>query len=720
MPGSFPGEGADNPYATSSIDPRVDSTTRTAPTTSGVGSGVGSGIGSGVGSGVDTQRETTSSFPTSQTEFAAPSGPPPSQSATQSRLDEPSGFAAGQSTGGSRFNESQGLASSQNLGQYRLDESQGYTSGQSLGQSRLGEPQGFTSGQTIGQSRLDEPQGIVGDRSTAQSGMDSQTSAIEGSTFHDRVTGGGLSDEGSRVAGTTGTVGTGSYDTGPTSSTTTTGAEDPNNRSGGRGKMGAILGAVGLGGAAAGGKEAYDKHEARDTSAVADTSSGYTGPPAHHRKESIPTTAYPSGSFEGGRAQNAPVGGTQPRFEQISESSSGAPGHDSAVSGTGLAHQSEPYSTSRAAEYATPVAAAVGGGALGSELGHQSGHQTRTPQEVEERARQDSWRAQAAGASSGGPQAYDSRGHEQARSAAGISAPLGHDSARDTQTSNIGSEPHRSEHGTGAVAGTTAAVAGVGAGAYALGEHEKHGATTGTTTGGYTAGDNLTSATDSTTHRDSTGMTGLAAADAADKEKYDHHHNKLQKSKKGKPGLFRRIFKSRKNKDTGADEDYSSEEEHLEDDKKSHGSGIAGGTALGAAGLGTAGASSSGTRDADETVGSRSGIRHDEMSTSMPTTGGTVADLPEDTTGTHGLSSTSAIGPDSSNYGATESYGALETEGGLSGQRAAAPAHDTTTAGTTGTAPPAPPLVSAPALVLAHPARRARWAPPVPGLATRM
>lgn len=96
------------------------------------------------------------------------------------------------------------------------------------------------------------------------------------------------------------------------------------------GMVGSVLGALGL------------KHEAdKDSSAVDSTPSATTGvgshnrasqsgpPPEHHRKESIPTTAYPSGNLDSVRPIAGPTG------QDPTQGSSGNYGRDAAIVGGG-------------------------------------------------------------------------------------------------------------------------------------------------------------------------------------------------------------------------------------------------------------------------------------------------------------------------------------------------------------------------------------------------
>ncbi|KIX93210.1 uncharacterized protein Z520_11064 [Fonsecaea multimorphosa CBS 102226] len=103
------------------------------------------------------------------------------------------------------------------------------------------------------------------------------------------------------------------------------------------GTIGKILGAVGLGTAAGGAAAATSRAEEKQPHAIADTPDqpttttgvdSYTAPsrsgpaPTHHRKESIPTTAYPAGA-DSPAPINAPVGGTSALVDQDREDHTG-------------------------------------------------------------------------------------------------------------------------------------------------------------------------------------------------------------------------------------------------------------------------------------------------------------------------------------------------------------------------------------------------------------
>ena len=87
-------------------------------------------------------------------------------------------------------------------------------------------------------------------------------------------------------------------------------ASDTPSTTGNRGMMASALGAVGLGSAAA--KEDRDADRTTDTPSTTTGVGSYDTPsqsgPTHHRKESIPTTAYPSGTLDSPRAMAPPVG----------------------------------------------------------------------------------------------------------------------------------------------------------------------------------------------------------------------------------------------------------------------------------------------------------------------------------------------------------------------------------------------------------------------------
>lgn len=115
------------------------------------------------------------------------------------------------------------------------------------------------------------------------------------------------------------------------------------------GALGRILGAVGLGGAtAAAGVAATRSNDGGATSAptaaveqptITTGTDSYTAPtrsgppPAHHRKESIPTTAYPAGP-ESAAPVSSPVGGT--RDDTVDAQNDGGFGRGATLAGVGL------------------------------------------------------------------------------------------------------------------------------------------------------------------------------------------------------------------------------------------------------------------------------------------------------------------------------------------------------------------------------------------------
>lgn len=115
------------------------------------------------------------------------------------------------------------------------------------------------------------------------------------------------------------------------SSPATTTAEEPTQK---KGMVGTVLGALGLGGGAAAAKHEHDKGSAVDSSTPSTTtgvdsyrSPTQSGPPpSHHRKESIPTTAYPSGNLESVKPSAGPTG----------QSSESHLGRDTAIGAGGL------------------------------------------------------------------------------------------------------------------------------------------------------------------------------------------------------------------------------------------------------------------------------------------------------------------------------------------------------------------------------------------------
>ena len=172
------------------------------------------------------------------------------------------------------------------------------TTGTSLGQS---------TGTGLGQS-TDTPAGFGDYKSTARTGPSSgfNEHSVAGQTP-------GTSSELTGGSGYGNTPGSGAYDntTSPSSLPLTSTTSDTTRTSNNQSVMGKAVGAIGLGGAAA-------KADNQTPSTTTGTSS-YGTPaqsgeiPSHHRKESIPTTAYPSGTLDSPRAVAPPGGG--PAFD---------------------------------------------------------------------------------------------------------------------------------------------------------------------------------------------------------------------------------------------------------------------------------------------------------------------------------------------------------------------------------------------------------------------
>ena len=206
-PGAFPQEDTSNPYAASSIDPRVDKVPRAQDTSVGTG---------------------------------------PTASTAGTSLGQSASTGLGQST-----DSPSGLSEYGNTG--RTGQSSGFNE-----QPVAGQTPGTSSG-LAGGSEYSNTAGAGGyDNTTPQSSVP------------------------------------------PPSTSNTTGTS--NNQS----MMGRALGAMGLGGAAA---------KADTQTPSTSTGTGSYGTPAqsgeipsHHRKESIPTTAYPSGTLDSPRAVAPPTG----------------------------------------------------------------------------------------------------------------------------------------------------------------------------------------------------------------------------------------------------------------------------------------------------------------------------------------------------------------------------------------------------------------------------
>jgi hypothetical protein len=109
-----------------------------------------------------------------------------------------------------------------------------------------------------------------------------------------------------------GNVPTGHNTTAQSSVPQTSTTSDTTGTSNSQGMIGKALGAIGLGGAAA--KEDSQPPPPPPTTTTTTGTDSYATPaqssgiPSHHRKESIPTTAYPSGTLDSPRAAAPPAG----------------------------------------------------------------------------------------------------------------------------------------------------------------------------------------------------------------------------------------------------------------------------------------------------------------------------------------------------------------------------------------------------------------------------
>lgn len=140
---------------------------------------------------------------------------------------------------------------------------------------------------------------------TAPTALTSTTDSTERSPAY------GSASESRGLDSTTPATGS-SYTPASTSTPATATADDSTQR---KGVVGTVLGALGLGGGAAAAKHEHDKDSAVDSTPSTTTGIGsyrtpsQSGPPpSHHRKESIPTTAYPSGTLDSVRPISGPTG----------------------------------------------------------------------------------------------------------------------------------------------------------------------------------------------------------------------------------------------------------------------------------------------------------------------------------------------------------------------------------------------------------------------------
>lgn len=269
--------------------------------------------------------------------------------------------------------------------------------------------------------------------------------------------------------------------TGGTGASDSTPASTETQRSG---TLGKILGAVGLGGAATGAGLAASKSGDDRSQAVVDTPSqpttvtgtdSYTAPtqsgppPSHHRKESIPTTAYPAGPGSPSPI-HSPVGGTRGAPDETSRTAN-VPSGTGATSYT-IGGPSEGQESSHTGRNAGLAAAGVGAGAaaLGAhEYGKDRGDTTGTS---------------ASSALPGTAQTTSSSTFPSSGGGVGSSSipsttqgTSGYSGGQTTGTTGYSTDPisqtssTQPEHQSSGY-GKTAAAAGLGAGAGALGAHE--------------------------------------------------------------------------------------------------------------------------------------------------------------------------------------------------------------------------------------------------------
>jgi hypothetical protein len=262
-----------------------------------------------------------------------------------------------------------------------------------------------------------------------------------------------------------------------------------------------------------------------NSGSVVDSSSAPSGPPpSHHRKESIPTTAYPSGTFDSPRAIAPPVGGT------------------AGQAGLTEQHAHKPH---------------------------------KTVQEINEQMRRDSLRVQAAGAFSGGYAAYEGRDRSQERRASQAVTGVG---AAATPTAPAASS---AAHGTAHEAARGTSPGAPRLSVQEIKERMHRDSLRVQAAGAFSGGIEAYEGRDRSQERrashvptaENKSSTGHDAAGAGAIHHEAAGHHKLHKEM---PHLFRRIFKRRKNQDTGESEEYSSEEEH--DRSGHHETGEHGGT----------------------------------------------------------------------------------------------------------------------------------------------
>lgn len=209
------------------------------------------------------------------------------------------------------------------------------------------------------------------------------------------------------------------------------------------GTLGKILGTVGIGAAAGGAGVAASKLGQRDTQhAVADTPEqpttttgidSYSAPtrsgpaPSHHRKESIPTTAYPAG-VDSPAPINAPVGGTSSAADETERKDHSGRNAGLAAAGIGAGAGTAAYGAHQYNKSKSPSDDVVGtsGGPTAARATSSSAFPSDTTQKTTD-PRQDLGSGSTM-ASTGRAQAEPekgSRGYGTAAAAAGIGAGAG-------------------------------------------------------------------------------------------------------------------------------------------------------------------------------------------------------------------------------------------------------------------------------------------------------
>ena len=306
--------------------------------------------------------------------------------------------------------------------------------------------------------------------------------------------------------------------------------------------------------------------------------SSYTGPPAHHRKESIPTTAYPSGRMQDTTPISPPVGGT--RAPPGTASTTAGQYAEPTPRDTAELKYEDRQGDGHFGRDTAMGAGIVGAGAVGEhEYSRPEADQVGTERrgaaesDIDRRKREDKEAAAAmselaggAGLGLGTTDAARTHVRHELDSQRNIQDPLNDsegralggpglgagvkDAARQYREEEIGKQRGMADPAPGQYSGS-----GLGSGlqeagaAYSARELERERALKGTGEHSITK----EQADDLRTRR------GVVGEDAKPAGTEEHHHTQ---HKEKKPGLLGRIFKRRKNQDTGESEEYSSDEEY--------------------------------------------------------------------------------------------------------------------------------------------------------------